>query len=269
MLVALLMAALGGLNATVWATLALAVAMAAVGFADDRLDLSPFLRLGLQCLIGVSAGVLLAGAWPVAVVVPISVLATVTVVNAVNFMDGVNGITAVASSVAFLFYAWCFAESSETGLAYMSLIVTGALLGFLLWNARGAIFLGDVGSYFVGSWWALSALTLGLVVAEPLLALAPLTVYVADVGWALVKKAHARQPLMGAHRGHVYQRLTDLGFSHLAVSAIVGLFTFSAAIGAKLAEATDMQWGGYLWLAVVALVYLACPRLMVLKDRSG
>ena len=74
-------------------------------------------------------------------------------VNAVNITDGVDGLATGTSLPVFLFYtALCFRWGERyLGLGLFSAAMTGALIGFLVYNFNPAkVFMGDTGSLFLG-----------------------------------------------------------------------------------------------------------------------
>lgn len=182
-----------------------------LGLADDVGDLPPRLRLVGEAGIGGAAALALPGSPP-----PVGAVATVVVVvallNAVNLLDGLDGL---ASSVAAL-GALGFAAVLDGGERSIALAVAGALVGFLVWNRPPArIYLGDAGSYLVGT--AL-ALLLATTVAHPgdpatiAGALLFVGVPVADTTVAVVRRWRAGRPLLQGDRGHVYDQLVDRGW---------------------------------------------------------
>ena len=86
------------------------------------------------------------------------VLWLVSYVNAFNFMDGINGISVAQVAVAGGAW-WAIGHwQGLDGLAGAALVVALAGLGFLPFNfPRARMFLGDVGSYFLGAWLAVLA----------------------------------------------------------------------------------------------------------------
>ena len=84
-------------------------------------------------------------------------------------------------------------------------------------NAPASIFMGDIGSQFLGFTLG-TALLLGdgPVAAVPTLLL--VAVFVFDTGFTLVRRARARKNLFAAHREHLYQRLVVAGRSHREVA---------------------------------------------------
>jgi UDP-N-acetylmuramyl pentapeptide phosphotransferase/UDP-N-acetylglucosamine-1-phosphate transferase len=208
-----------------WAPLLIACALplAAVGLLDDQLNLSSLWRYGVQLL---TAGALLMisplfKGWIPSVpllffgVVAVLLLVTVTaVINFTNFMDGLDGLVASCMAVAF-----CTASFYLHG-AFGLWILVGSLLGFLLWNWSPAkVFMGDVGSTFLGAIWA------GVVLQSPtwldafglLLVTTPL---LADALICVPRRQFAGQKVFQAHRLHLFQRLHQAGWSHAQVALL-------------------------------------------------
>ena len=184
----------------------------ALGLADDVADLAPGLRLLGELGVGVAAALALpapltALGWVATVVVVVGLL------NAVNLLDGLDGL---ASSVAAL-GALGFAFVLDGGARVPALALAGALVGFLLWNRPPArIYLGDAGSYLVGT--ALALLLAATVtghdaVAPSAGALLFVAVPVADTTVAVVRRQRAGRPLLQGDRGHVYDQLVDRGWT--------------------------------------------------------
>ena len=72
-------------------------------------------------------------------------------VNAVNFTDGIDGLASSVTLVVALFFLLVSIFENNPPLMIVSLILIGALLGFLLYNWHPAkIFMGDTGSLFLG-----------------------------------------------------------------------------------------------------------------------
>jgi len=89
--------------------------------------------------------------------IALSAFCIIAIVNAFNFIDVCDGLAATVAAITFACWTW-IGVGPARGLL---LAVTGAAVGFLLWNRPPArIFLGDSGSQAMGF----------LVVASPLLA---------------------------------------------------------------------------------------------------
>lgn len=71
--------------------------------------------------------------------------------NAVNLTDGLDGLAAGTSSIAFAAFGIIASLQEQADVALFAFAVTGALLGFLLFNAKPAkVFMGDTGSLALG-----------------------------------------------------------------------------------------------------------------------
>ena len=237
------------------------VAYAALGLADDFRSLDVKIRLVVQLAVAAGVAAVVLGADSGASVVAVA-LATVWLVgytNAFNFMDGVNGISGLNAAVAGAWFTYLGLTRDIDAVAVLGLAVAGAALGFLPWNApRAQVFLGDVGSYGLGFTLGVLALLTWASGVRFLLALAPLSVYLADTAWALGRRILGRRPWHEAHREHVYQQLRDSGWSHLASGA------WPAAFGAATCFLAWALHSSFVLVAVLLVVlagYLASPTI--------
>jgi UDP-GlcNAc:undecaprenyl-phosphate/decaprenyl-phosphate GlcNAc-1-phosphate transferase len=274
----------GGIAIAIGATVALALApglpsalragllvvglgVGAVGLADDLTQgTSPILRLAAIVVAAAASLVWLDPATTFTGLARLVVIAlclgwVASYVNAFNFMDGINGISAgqvlvVAGQVTVAALLW-----DQRGLATASLIVAASALAFVPFNfPRARMFLGDVGSYLLGG------LVAGVVIAAvaagiPVEAAATgAALYAADTFVTLVRRVLRGEVWHEAHREHVYQRVTDLGLSHVAVTGLVTvLSTVCAALGIAAAQwggKTRMVTDGAVVLVVISYVFL-------------
>lgn len=238
-----------------WGAILASLALAGVGYLDDRLQLPVLPRLGAQVLVGAAVGAGVGG--PVwaglgALLVPV-------VVNVVNFMDGINGITSLTMILWGAAVTFAGLAHEGTGLSILGALTAAAAVGFLPWNApRARVFLGDVGSYLFGALAATGMLVGSADGVSPILLAAPLAVYFTDAGMTLLVRMLHRAPLFEAHREHIFQKLVhDVGLPHLPVAV------WASMIAASVVWA--WSWG-VTWLAIVltlsALVlYLASAPL--------
>ena len=85
------------------------------------------------------------------VAMAITLVALMAVTNAVNIIDGFNGLAGVVCSIMFLALAYVGLKVGDSLVLSCSLVLAGAIIGFLVWNyPRGHIMLGDGGAYFLG-----------------------------------------------------------------------------------------------------------------------
>lgn len=230
-----------------------------LGLADDFRPLPELARLCGQVVLAawvVGAGGLRAAPFGLAgpAAAAFSVFWVVGFVNVFNFMDGVDGI---ALSKACLGGAFIVALG---GGGYL-LPAAFAAAGLLLLNfPPSRIFLGDGGSYLLGFLLAAGCMTRrpdGLFVARMM----PLGSFLFDAGVTLLRRAWSGERWYKAHRSHFYQRATDLGFSHRAVTAADSFLTLAGgclgllyARGAAPARALEAcAWAG-LHLALFAWI---------------
>ncbi|WP_166786040.1 UDP-phosphate glycosyltransferase [Cryobacterium lyxosi] len=209
------------------------VASAVLGWIEDVRGVSIRVRAGAQICIGLIASSIVVGHAGVAPwLVVVFTIGVAGYINVANFMDGVNGISALHGTVVGVTYAILGVVFELPWLAITGGIVALAFFGFLPWNLRGRIFLGDVGSYLLGGSISITAVA-ALAHGVPFLAvIAPLIVYLADAGFTLVSRVIRGRRWSDAHRDHVYQRLTDSGISHFRVALLVtGLSLCAGAIG--------------------------------------
>lgn len=246
----------------VWAGLFGAAAFAGLGLVDDLTDLNPRVRLLAQVVVGAAVGAGLEG-WTGALLG--SVVIT-TGVNMVNFMDGINGLSAGHGAVWGVAALAGGSLSGSEVLAVLGAVSLGGSFGFLPFNApKARLFLGDVGSYYLGGLAGVGVLVALLGVLDgdggslKVLALlcAPYHLFATDTATTLARRAARGENLLQAHRDHVYQHLVhDRGWPHWAVSLAVVvvsiLVTGSLALGWWLGAATAL---------IASVLYLASPRL--------
>ena len=207
-----------GSEAPLRAVLPLSMALA-LGLLDDVADLPVVPRLLGEGVTGAAA------AWAVggdsAPGLAVVSLLTVVLINAVNFVDGIDGLAAVTGAVA----AVGLLAVSGPGWVALAAAVAGSSAGFLVHNKPPArIYLGDAGSYLLGTALALLAgaylrdrpTVVGGVVVAGLLAL-PL----AEILSTVTRRVVTRKPLFAGDRDHLYDRLTQRGWSPARVTTVL------------------------------------------------
>ena len=246
--------------------LAMALASACLGWAEDYRGVAIGARLGAQALIGAlgTAALILALGIP-AWWWPVGVVATVAYINSANFMDGINGISGLHGGAVGLLYAWAGGANDMPWLVCAGLALAGAFLGFLPWNlGRGTVFLGDVGSYVLGGTIAATAIGAFLSGVYVEYLLPPLLIYLADTAVTLVLRIRRGEVWYKPHRQHVYQRLTDVGLSHVQSALVVTGATVAVSVISLYGLRADGTGSALAGLAVVLVVlaYLASPALL-------
>ncbi len=247
-----------------WLLLTVGTTAACVGLLEDMRGLSRLLRGLGQLAIGVVGGAFasqildVTSTWAI-----VGGVALLGGINVVNFMDGVNGISALHGMIA----GGGFIALGEIHEVHW-MVVAGAVLmavfsAFLVWNASGRLFLGDVGSYLLGAVVSMIVL-LGWMQGLPILALlAPMAIYVADAGVTLGSRIVKGEQWLEAHRDHTYQRLHRRGMSHLAVAGLVALASATCASLGIIASSQDgaVRGATSAGIALVVVGYLALRAL--------
>jgi UDP-N-acetylmuramyl pentapeptide phosphotransferase/UDP-N-acetylglucosamine-1-phosphate transferase len=208
------LAPLAGEARPAWIPL-LCLPLALVGLLDDRLDLPAAGRYGIQFLTALA----LVAITPFDLrwwLMPLAMVAVTAVINFVNFSDGLDGL--VAGCMVVMLSVAVSAMAAGAGKALLPLI--GALLSFLAWNWSPArVFMGDVGSTFLGAIFAGTVLQQG----SPQAALGLLLVgfpLLGDPCVCVLRRWRAGQPVFQAHRLHLYQRLHQAGWPHGRVALL-------------------------------------------------
>jgi UDP-GlcNAc:undecaprenyl-phosphate GlcNAc-1-phosphate transferase len=242
------------------------IGLAGLGLWDDVRPLGVKIRLVGQLAC---AALLISTIWPAGLGSAIGVMFVVGYVNATNFMDGINGITAAISISSAVYFSIVLQRVGEPTLAAFAACLAAAIVPFAVANVSGWIFMGDVGSYFLGG--AVAALSV-MVWREgaPLhVAVAPTAVVVLDTVWTLIRRTVQGHQIGAAHRDHVYQRLVTAGWSHLQTATLVLLIT--GAVQWAAWQTWSTQLGVAYWTAITLLLlgtYLTFPILARRRARA-
>lgn len=213
--------------------------LALVGFVDDREDVPAAWRYFIQLA---TSGVLV---YIAKLSVPwwsfiFCMVLITSIINFFNFMDGMDGLVA---GCGFLLLA-----------ATSSWSLSGAIFGFLLWNWSPAkVFMGDVGSTFIGAVFA------GSILQQPTFHLALTTFLLcfplfADATICLLKRLVRGENIFMAHRKHLFQRLNKGGWSHAKVSFVYILATLLLILANHIAGLHALKF--FITLEIVIAFYL-------------
>ncbi len=200
------------------------LALAFVGWLDDRKPVSALLRLSVQLAVSLW---LIGYGWlqfsPVHAGLAVVVLvAMVWLMNLYNFMDGSNGMAGFQGVFAGVVTAVFFHMHEQGAMALLALAVAAACAGFLPLNfPRARVFMGDVASVPLGFIFA-SFFVYGIWVdaMSPAVSILIMSVFITDASLTLLARAFRGERWYTAHAQHVYQRLIAHGWSHSRVLLI-------------------------------------------------
>lgn len=216
-----------------WALFGGGSAVGVVGWIDDHKSISPLVRFLVHLAAAAWAVFLINGLPSMDLGVGIislgwfgSVLAVIGIVwltNLYNFMDGIDGIAGVEAVTVGCIGGALMAVSNTWGLALISWVVAASSLGFLVWNWPPAkIFMGDVGSGFLGFFFAVLLLASERSGTVPLLVwLLLLGVFIVDATFTLFRRLFKGEKIWKAHSSHFYQRSVQIGYTHRTVTIFV------------------------------------------------
>jgi UDP-GlcNAc:undecaprenyl-phosphate GlcNAc-1-phosphate transferase len=205
----------------------------------------------------------------------VTMLWVAALINALNLVDGLDGLAPGIGGIAALALCTVGFLRTERDVAVLALVLAGAVAGFFPYNfPRARIFLGDVGSTFIGLVLATISLLENRKATAAMTLLLPLVAIglpVLDTVFAIVRRtARGRNPLR-RDMGHLHHRLLRLGLSPpVAVGWLLGasaVFGGVAILLARLPKQAALLVTGGLGLAV--LVALAALTVLERRSRNG
>ena len=243
------------------------------------------LILALTCskidVIVLPFGTFKLGIWSI----PITVFWVVAITNAINLLDGLDGLAAGTSFIVCLAMFGISLLNQNIGIALISIILAGGILGFLKYNFHPAsIFLGDSGAYFLGFILAVLSLQGGLkgtttiAILIPIIALGlPILDTALSMFRRLLKSLHIMEidqeknvvkffyldgwSMFKADREHVHHRLMEIGFTQR--KAVFLLYAVSLILGGLALSSTYFKNINYALLltAIAVASYIGIRKL--------
>ena len=253
----------------------LCLALAVLGFLDDMFSLRASARFLVQAAVAVCAVAYLplhvagagnASSWTFWASGAFCTLFIMAFINFFNFMDGINGIAGFQGIIGGgAIAAFGLLSPGQGALAGVAVALAGVCLGFLPHNfPKAKMFMGDGGSTVLGFLLAVLALKGGEGSLLTLLAfLMPLSVFIYDPIFTLIKRLGRGENLVQAHREHHYQLLVRSGWSHAQATLVqAALMLLCAGVGAAI-----LLGGALPGLAALALLLAVASTYSVLVHR--
>ncbi len=160
------------------------------------------------------------------------------VTNLFNFMDGIDGLAGCEALIVAGFLAVIAFYAGNTLVFSASVVIFGAVLGFLPHNFPTAkIFMGDGGSNFLGYLFAALAVIGSQGDQSQIPFIIPvilLSMFLWDGGTTLIKRLPKGKDWLEPHRDHYYQRLIKLGYTHKQVTSLYSVLNLILGVIALL-----------------------------------
>ncbi len=221
---------------------------------DDLRDLSYTIRLAAQviavllmCMLGgviENIGILTPDGslfYLGILAIPFTIFFSVGLINSFNMCDGIDGLVGALALIALTGFSVASMHAGRTEELQLILILMSAIIAFLVfnfrtpWRKRGLVFLGDVGSMFIG--FAMLWLAIRLTQGEER-ALAPITAMwflafpLFDSLSIILRRLVRRRSPFSPDREHFHHVLLLAGFTvNQSVGIIILLATLGVAFG--------------------------------------
>lgn len=222
-----------------------------VGVKDDIIGMSPMKKLIAHVMVGfilvVMGGIKITsfhGLLGMDILLPdyasilLSIFIYIVIVNSINLIDGVDGLASGVGLISTLAFGFWFAFLGDIHWALISFSLSGALLGFLVFNFSPArIFMGDSGSLIIGA--VICVLAIQLIesptdklitsgyqyVSTPVLAMSILAYPLLDTLRVFIIRALKGKSPLSADRNHLHHKLQDRKMGHRKTAIIIYLFS--------------------------------------------
>ncbi|MCY7294364.1 MraY family glycosyltransferase [Alteromonas sp. a30] len=206
-----------------------------IGWIDDKRGVDAKWRLLVQTIAAVVSLILLkdvpelpfSDRFPLLdyIAYLVALLVIVWSTNLFNFMDGINGLAGFETLTVSIGAAIILYTSGETMYSASLLLLSVSTLGFLVFNfPKARIFMGDVGSSFLGFAMAIYAIGVSSVdVISPWSWVILYGYFVVDSTVTLITRMLTGQPWLKAHNLHAYQKWSRKLGSHTRVTLCIVL----------------------------------------------
>ena len=229
------------------------------GILEDYFSIPQKIRLVLQLSVSAIVAGLFVG-------IPTSILTALLLIfctivitgtaNFYNFMDGIDGIAGFTGFVGFGFMAvFSFHIVDNHEIALISTALAWGCIGFLPFNfPKARVFMGDVGSVFLGFVFASFTVKLSTDISVLLCIIMFMCMFYADALVTIFYRWRRGENLIMAHRSHLYQYMcNELRIPHWKVSIAYTLAQFVFALLALLAYKQGIIWQIVLFVSFVVM----------------
>jgi UDP-GlcNAc:undecaprenyl-phosphate/decaprenyl-phosphate GlcNAc-1-phosphate transferase len=243
---------------------ALLTVILVLGLVDDLFSAKVIVKLAVESSVAIAA-VGLGFTWQItdsyALNVGLSLLWIIGLTNAFNLLDNMDGLSSVVAAAGLV---GLVILSPVT--AIFALPMTGALIGFLIWNRPPArMYMGDAGSLMLG--FALSIATITAAnrfhgLHSLALLVGPVAVALFDTSLVVVSRLLAGLPIQVGGKDHFSHRLQSIGWSK---PQVLGAALVAATSGSAAAFLASTYPRAASWLAVPVAVFAGVAWLWLLR----
>lgn len=214
----------------------------------------------------------------------ITIIWIIGITNAINFLDGIDGLCAglgVVCMTLFFIIGW---HLRQTYLAYLTIALTGACVGFLPYNyrflsgKRASIFLGDSGSTVIGFLLASVAVMGSWAVKDPVVSfstpLLVLGVPIFDMIYTTISRFKngsvrtIKEWLEFVGKDHFHHRLVTLGLLEKHAVMFILLITFCLGLGAIVIRQLKGFWAIFLLLQSIIIFFIITILMRLGRQRD-
>ena len=195
----------------------------------------------------------------------ITIVWLVGITNAFNLIDGLDGLASGAALFSSLVILGVSISQERTLMIVVSLVLCGALAGFLRYNFNPAsIFLGDSGALFTG--FLLAALSvLGTQKATTAVAIVvPILAFgfpVVDTAMTMGRRLVSRKPVFQGDSEHIHHMLLARGWSQRRAALVLYGVCALFGLAALIFPATGSKLTGFMLFVISVAVITAVGHL--------
>lgn len=194
-------------------------------------------------------------------------------INAINLIDGLDGLASGISTIYFATVAIIAVLMNRLGGLdiIISVIMTGATLGFLVYNFPPAkIFMGDIGSQFLGFIIAIIAL-LGfknITFNSLVVPIVILAIPIFDTLFAILRRTLKGESIGTPDKEHFHHQLLKMKFSTRTTVLIIYAINIAFAAISISTTIGDNKIAFYLYIALTVLLIIIVAKTDILFEHK-
>ncbi|MBU2064215.1 MAG: undecaprenyl/decaprenyl-phosphate alpha-N-acetylglucosaminyl 1-phosphate transferase [Candidatus Omnitrophica bacterium] len=234
------------------------------GLYDDIKELKPLYKFIAQC---VAASILVISGIRTEIIflnkfsnILISVVWIILITNAFNLLDIMDGLAAGIALISFTSFFLLGFLTGNVFVILICLVLAGAMLAFLRYNLPPAsIFMGDVGSQFLG--FCLAVISMDLSFSESgheigiVIPLMILAVPLFDLFFVIVMRLCQRKSIFLKSNDHFVFRMLKTGMSNNLVLKVMLLISIFTNLCAAIIYRASNVIGSLIFLLVMAALF--------------